>query len=380
MTDWYKINRQGDDLLADIRQFLKSVLELESISALLVPRHLPMKKTVMPALVSRPEFLDDADPLAPAFTVNSAKNLSRLTRKGLDANIAAVMRSCEIRAFVELVKLHQCDHEPVVLIGMDCLGALTNRSYPKFAEENPENSGEVFQKARLSGEAPPDPAVMNSACRICEHPVPEGADILIGLYGVDLASGLFLQAKTGRGREILEKIGASPAEAPKDRGEVVNKLIDERISARDQVFEQTTEAVSSIEKLAAYLADCVNCYNCRVACPACYCRECVFTTDVFDHDPMQYLHWADRKGALKMPTDTVFYHITRLVHMSTACVGCGQCSNACPNDIPLTELFRTVSHRSQAAFDYEAGRSTEEPPPLLVFKEEEFSEIVGIGE
>jgi len=137
--------------------------------------------------------------------------------------------------------------------------------------------------------------------------------------------------------------------------------------------------VDSIEKLSAYLADCVNCYNCRVACPACYCRECVFTTDVFDHEPLQYLQWTDRKGALKMPTDTVFYHITRLVHMSTACVGCGQCSNACPNDIALTELFRSVAHRTQAAFDYAAGRSTEESPPLLVFKEEEFTDIVGLG-
>ena len=379
MSDWFKIDRQAEELLTDIQGFLKSVLELDGIKGVLVPRRLPMKNTVMPALVSSPEFLDAADPLAPAFTVNSAKNLSRLTRKGLDANIAAVMRSCEIRAFVELVKLHQSEREPVILIGMDCLGALTNRSYPKFAAENPENSSDAFRKARLEGNDPADPAVMNSACRICEHPVPEAADIIIGLYGVDLASGLFLQAKTARGREILEKIGASPAQAPKDRAEVVQKLIDERIAARDQVFEETAEAVSSIEKLAAYLADCVNCYNCRVACPACYCRECVFTTDVFDHDPMQYLHWADRRGALKMPTDTVFYHITRLTHMSTACVGCGQCSNACPNDIPLTELFRTVSHRTQAAFDYEAGRSTEESPPLLVFKEDEFSEIVGIG-
>src|SRR6056297_2168707 len=379
MTDWYKINRQADELLTDIQGFLKSVLELDGISGVLVPRRLPVKHTVMPALVSRPEFLDDADRLAPAFTVNSAKNLSRLTRKGLDANIAAVMRSCEIRAFVELVKLHQSEREPVILIGMDCLGALTNRSYPKFAEANPENPSEAFRKARLAGNDPADPAVMNSACRICEHPVPEAADIVIGLYGIDLEAGLFLQAKTGRGREMLEKIGASPAQAPKDRDEVINKLIDERIAARDRVFEETAEAVSSIEKLAAYLADCVNCYNCRVACPACYCRECVFTTDVFDHDPLQYLKWSERKGALKMPTDTVFYHITRLVHMGTACVGCGQCANACPNDIPLTQLFRMVAHRTQAAFDYQAGRSADEPPPLTIFKEEEFDEIVGLG-
>jgi formate dehydrogenase subunit beta len=101
-------------------------------------------------------------------------------------------------------------------------------------------------------------------------------------------------------------------------------------------------------------------------------------TDVFDHEPNQYLRWAQKKGAVKMPTDTLLYHITRLAHMSTACVGCGQCTNACPNDIAVMPLFRMIAHKSQQAFDYEAGRNLEEKPPLSEFKEDEFAEIVGI--
>lgn len=379
MADWYRLDRQGEDLLTDIRQFLQSVLAQESIGAMLVPRYLPEQNTVMPALVSRPELLQQADPLAPAFAVNSAKNLSQLTRKGLNAEIAAVMRPCEIRAHVELVKLHQSEQEPVVLIGMDCLGALPNRACREYMNQHREGAGKTFCEAMLSGQEGAQTADLNSACRICEHPVAESADIQIALYGVDLDSGLFLQARTEKGAQILEQIGAKSVSAPEKRENAVKALIDERIAERDRVFAETEEAISSIEKLSAYLAGCINCYNCRVACPACYCRECVFTTDVFDHDPAQYMQWSERKGALKMPSDTIFYHITRLVHMSTACVGCGQCSNACPNDIPLTELFRTVAHRTQAAFDYEAGRSLDEPPPLLVFKEDEFTDIVGIG-
>ncbi len=79
-----------------------------------------------------------------------------------------------------------------------------------------------------------------------------------------------------------------------------------------------------------------------------------------------------------MPTDTVFYHMTRLAHMSTACVGCGQCSNACPNDIPVMELFKTVAQRTQDAFEYEAGRNIDEVPPLSEFREEEFEDVVGL--
>jgi formate dehydrogenase subunit beta len=91
------------------------------------------------------------------------------------------------------------------------------------------------------------------------------------------------------------------------------------------------------------------------------------------------LQWANRKGIIKMPTDTLFFHLTRLVHMSTACVGCGQCSNACPNDIPVMELFRTVAHSTQQAFDYQAGENIEQKPPLSVFYENEFPEVVGIN-
>jgi formate dehydrogenase subunit beta len=147
---------------------------------------------------------------------------------------------------------------------------------------------------------------------------------------------------------------------------------------RDEMFNKTRQATDSVEKMTAYFASCVNCYNCRVACPVCYCKECVFVTDVFNHDPAQYLRWASRKGVIKMPTDTAFYHITRMAHMSTACVGCGQCSNACPNDIPVMELFRTIAQDTQKAFDYEPGRSIEDDPPLSVFREDEFAEVVGI--
>jgi formate dehydrogenase subunit beta len=90
------------------------------------------------------------------------------------------------------------------------------------------------------------------------------------------------------------------------------------------------------------------------------------------------LKWSQRRGLVKLPADTVFYHLTRLAHMSTACVGCGQCSNACPNDIPVMELFRSVAEKTQNAFGYEAGRSVDDAPPLSVFRENEFEDVVGI--
>ena len=312
--------------------------------------------------------------------MNAAKIASRLTRKPMGGNVVAVLRPCEIRAFIELVKLKQGRMDDVVLVGIDCLGAYKNGDYIQIDEGKKIEFTSRFYRRALSGkEASEEWIDLAPACRSCAHPIPDNADLLIGLYGVDIDQNLWVKAQTSKGESLCEKLELAAAEEPPERRSAIESLIAERMAYRDNMFLETAEAINSVEKLNAYLANCLNCYNCRVACPICYCKECVFVTDVFNHEPAQYLRWANRKGVIKMPTDTVFYHMTRLAHMSTACVGCGQCTNACPNDIPVMELFRTVSSRTQKAFEYEPGRSIEDAPPLSVFREDELAEVVGIG-
>ena len=375
-----KINVKDQDLLSSLKDFFRSILQLEDVSAILVPQHLPMKNVVMPTLVTDPERLDGVDPLAPIFPANTAKVVSRLTRKPAGGKVAVVLRSCEIRAFIELVKLKQGYMDEVVIIGIDCLGAYKNTDYFKFVGEDITESTKKFYQSVLSGkEAAMDDVDLATACKACEYPVPDSADIIIGLFGLDTNNQLLVQAKNSKGEELLTRLDLPDLEEPKARQDAIESLIARRTDYRDKMFAETTEATNTLEKLTGYLANCINCYNCRVACPVCYCKECVFVTDVFNHEPSQYLKWAIRKGAIKMPTDTVFYHITRLAHMSTACIGCGQCSNACPNDIPVMELFRTVAQRTQKAFEYEPGRSIEDDPPLSVFMEDELTDVVGIS-
>jgi len=373
-----RLNVKDGDLLTTLRDFFRSILRLEDISAILVPQHLPGKNVVMPTLVTDPEQLNGTDPLAPVFPMNGAKIISKLTRKPMGAKVAVVLRPCEIRAFVELVKLKQSRVEEVVLIGLDCLGAFKNVDYIEMVGKEGTAFASRFYKDALSGKNM-DGYDLAPACKACENPIPNGADILIGLFGIDTDSQLLIQARTPKGETLYDNLELSDTEEPPGRARAIESLVSERTAYRDTMFAETTAATNSLEKLNTYLAECVNCYNCRVACPVCYCRECVFVTDVFNHEPVQYLRWANRKGVIKMPTDTVFYHMTRMAHMSTSCVGCGQCSNACPNNIPVMELFRTVSYHTQKAFEYEAGRSIEEDIPLSVFREDELSEVVGIG-
>jgi formate dehydrogenase subunit beta len=377
MNSTYRLEVENGDAAAALRGFLQKLLIGGAVHALLAPMHLPLKSMVMPTLITQAERMEGVDPLAPCFPMNAARIASRLARKPMGVRWAAVLRPCEIRALVELVKLKQARLEELVLISVDCLGAFQNKDYLAFAGSDPRAATAEFLRRASAGEAlEPDLA---PACRVCEFPVPPYTDLHVGLLGADAGGALTVEARSPAGREAIEAAGLAAAAPPAARPAALEELTARRLRNRDKMVARTLAAITGIDAAAAYFANCINCYNCRVACPVCYCKECVFVTDVFNHEPAQYLEWAGRQGALKMPTDTLFYHLTRLAHMSTACVGCGQCSNACPNDIPVMEVFRTVAHSTQQAFEYQAGRSLEEAPPLSVFKEAEFPEVVGIS-
>ena len=381
MTQAIRIETENGDRLAGIRSFLATLMDKAGIDAMLVPSRMAVKNRIMPALVSDAARLADADPLAPAFPVNAAQQLTRLTRKPSGGRLAAVLRPCEIRAFNELVKLHQGQRDQVLIISVDCPGALSNTDFRAYADtfETLDEATRTFIDAALAGAGPGDLPETTSACRACVHPLPDRADIGIHLFGSDAAAGLAARPYTDRGAETIKGLDLAAAE-PSDeaRRNATDAMLADRKKYHTAMTERVAAATGSIPDLATYLADCVNCYNCRSACPVCYCNTCVFTTDTFRHDAFQYLQWARRKGEIKMPTDTLFFHLTRMAHIACACVGCGQCTNACPNDIPLSDLFTTVAGSTQTAFGYTAGQDVDTRPPMSGFETEEYEEVVGL--
>lgn len=381
MTQAIRIETESGDRLDGIRSFLATFMDKAGIDAMLVPTCVAVKNRIMPALISDARLLAQADPLSPAFPVNAAQQLTRLTRKPSGGSLAAVLRPCEIRAFNELVKLNQGRREAVVIIGIDCPGALSNTDFRDFADgfESLDEATRAFIGAALSGDAAADPPPITSACRACTRPLPDRADIGITLFGSDPAAGLTARAWTDRGAEVLKGLDLPAAETKDEtRKTAVEGVLMKRRQYREAMFGRVAEATAGIPALGTYLADCVNCYNCRSACPVCYCTTCVFTTDTFRHDAFQYLQWARRKGEIKMPTDTLFFHLTRMAHIACACVGCGQCTNACPNDIPLSDLFTYVAEGAQDAFGYAAGQDLDAPPPMSRFETEEYEAVVGL--
>jgi formate dehydrogenase subunit beta len=112
-----------------------------------------------------------------------------------------------------------------------------------------------------------------------------------------------------------------------------------------------------------------------INCPICYCKECIFRTPTFEHDSQLFFQWAERKGSVRLLPDTLLFHLTRLNHMVTSCIGCGMCTDVCPVDIPVGTVFRSVGEKAQAIFDYHPGRSLEEAAPVQEFREDELTAL-----
>src|SRR4030065_227139 len=104
---------------------------------------------------------------------------------------------------------------------------------------------------------------------------------------------------------------------PALRNEVVSKVIAERTKKRDALFQEFKGIVKDLQAFLDRFSTCVRCHNCMVACPICYCKECVFRTAVFEHDGDQFLRWADRKGGGRLPTETLLFNLIRMSHMVT---------------------------------------------------------------
>ncbi len=354
--------------------FLKSLLEKGVVEAIMIPKALPSQDGFAQTLIRSPEKLSGTAVLSPTMAVQSARVVSSLSVKNLDKKVAVVLKACEIRAAVELAKFLQVKPDYLYLIGIDCPGTFEVPDYAKMVQEG--KGGASLTKALLSGmekgeNAPPAGYAFRTACQMCEYPVPQ-ADIVLKLFGYRADQEIGIEVGDKLEKEIQEKGILSFAESePASRGEVINKVIAERIKKRDALFQEFKGIVKDLPSFLNRFSTCVRCHNCMVACPICYCKECVFKTAVFEHDGDQFLRWADRKGEIRMPTDTLIFHLIRMSHMVTSCIGCGLCDSACPSRLPVSTLFRSVGDKIQKMFQYVPGRSVEEKPPVASFKEDE---------
>jgi formate dehydrogenase (coenzyme F420) beta subunit len=375
------IKVENNNVTAAMRYFLAQLLETELIDALYVALESD-DGMALPALVTDSARLKAANPFAPLMPINNARAVSALTTDHGESRIGVVLRPCEIRALLELTKLKQASLAVVILIGIDCLGTCELAEMRRIFAGNGDHTAdllpELFSAAQEGREPQFLQVSLRSACQVCVTAVPEHADIHIHLFGTDTSKGLPVTMPD----QIAARLQIPACDEGESWSPETGKIVAEKFGANRK--QKRSQELASIRKqmnadggIASLFSACIRCHNCMTACPICYCKTCLFRTASFDHEPSFYMAAAKRKGALRMMSDTLLFHLTRLAHMSTSCVSCGMCTSACPAEIPVGAIFSAVAEQTQSAFDYIPGRDLNEPLPLVTFQPEEW---ITIGE
>lgn len=347
--------------------WLKEALNKRAFDALLIPVKTPAEDSFAYLLLRDPALLENASPLPPVMPIQGAKVISRLTIRGSgNKRIAAIVRPCEARAAIELTKLEQAHLDNLWLITIDCPGVLPLSDYL----EDPAAGAARFAEASQRWDRTP----MRPVCQICHHFSMLASDLHIGTLGSTNGT-VFIIPGSPKGAHLLESMGM-PVDAALDewaaRVEEMEKAQTER---RQQAHADLRARIAGPDRLLDMLSDCINCHNCQRVCPICYCRQCYFESAALKLPPENYLTRSERKGALRFPPDTLLFHIGRASHMILSCVSCGTCEDACPMSIPVAQVFSLVADRAQETLGYVAGRSLEDPLPLVTYEMDELHQV-----
>ena len=353
-----------------ILDFLRFLLETKKVHGVFSLKKISSDGAVAYSLITDPDDLKDAVPFYPLMPVNAGKLLSRFTLKGSTKKpVIAILKPCELRGFVELIKREQGSLENLYTISATCGGVFPLQM---SVDTTLEKYLPAYWDTVKNGEISPD---IRPVCKGCEEFVPYTSDITVDLMGnVACDKQCMMVLKTDNGRKLASDTGGELVDKDIDKTKL-DTIREKRSKERKKLFDDIDQKMDGIDGLIDIFGKCIGCHGCSKVCPICYCKLCEFESPDSEYEPSNYESELKRRGGLRVPPGTLYYQLGRLTHIGISCVSCGQCEDVCPVDIPVAVIFKKVGESVQKMFKYIPGKDVDEDLPLITFEKEEFSEI-----
>ena len=220
---------KNSDCIESVNNFLKEILKSGKIHALLVQQDVPSKKISFPVFITDPDRLN-ADVFSPILPSSTATIVSRITKfQPPKEPIGVVMRACQIRALIELVKLNQANLDNIIIIGIDCLGTYPLNKYTNFTEKHTPTQYLIddFNKKTKNAEK-----YIRPSCLICKDPIPTNADITIGIFGMNINDELLVEANSETGKKLIEDLKLDSVKELKSRENAVQEIRNNKTKNR----------------------------------------------------------------------------------------------------------------------------------------------------
>jgi ferredoxin len=309
----------AEQLTPIIRERVRDLLAAGTVDSFIGYRAGSRPLRVSPHTVQEAEAADSL-----VWNASCINNLAGALHKAPAGRVGLLVKGCDGRTLVELLRLRQVRRDDVHIVGLPCDGMVDAELVgdycppPTIAALHAE--GDTFVITQKSGETltVPRDDVLASKCRACTTPVPPVYDELLGTPPAEPP--------------------AAPAPPP-------------------QVAELSS--LSARERRAFWadlLSQCTLCYACQTACPLCFCPQCPVTL------PREQAR--QQAGNLA----AVFsFHLGRAYHMAGRCTGCMECERVCPQDVPLSAIFGKVEHDSRELFGALTGFDPTAAPALSSF-------------
>jgi formate dehydrogenase subunit beta len=308
-----------------IQQVAQRLLEQEVVEVFIGYR----KGTV--AMMNEPVLIRDPDRVNELYWDSfCGLNLCNYLTKR-EEKIGIVANGCNSRNIVTHIIENQIKRDQLYIVGIPCTGMIDHRAVERAVDhkeilEVADGAEHFTVKGRDFEKRLEKKDFLQTNCAICRHRNPVLSDEMIA-------------------EPVAEQTGVEPYHD-------VEKIEQMASEQKHAFFTQL-------------ISNCIRCYACRNVCPLCYCPTCFV-----DESRPQWV------GKSTDPADTMTFHILRAYHCAGRCTDCGACERVCPVGIPVRQFTKKLNKDAEELFDWEAGLSLDQRPPLDVYRPDDYDDFI----